>query len=75
MEKLTPREKALELFTWFYLSDERVNDSEFSMTRKSARMMVKKLINEIIKEPCIELAIYRAEYWNSVSLELEKIEI
>lgn len=75
MEYLTPREKALELFTWFYLSDERINDSEFSMTRRSARMMAKKLINEMINEPCIQLAVPRAEYWNYVKFELEQIEI
>jgi hypothetical protein len=82
MKELTPRQKARELYEWFYLSDER-GDMTHTMSKDAAKLFANKLVNELIKSQpkLVNAAGYgnamfanpMLEYWNQVKLELENI--
>ena len=84
MEELTPRQKAKELYEWFYLSDER-GDMTHTMTKDSAKLFANKLVDEIIKsQPKLVgggvgygNALFEnptLEYFNQVKLEIDTID-
>lgn len=69
--ELTPKQKAKELYEYYFLSGICI----FEIPPIAALRLAQNLAIEMIKEPAVKFCTARLEYWNSVKLELENIEI
>ena len=72
MAQQTPKEKAQELYRYYF---SLFNDIDFSIAKKKAKMCVRKAIDEILSLVFDDLDLYYKDciYYEQVKTELEKL--